>query len=169
MFCPQCRSEFRPGFLTCPQCQLDLVEALPEPGQDKAVRLRELADARQAARIAKAGIHEASQMVETIRANGVEAMLTGDADDCAGGCRKGCCGGPKAYVTVLPEDVADAIAILRQTHRDLVASMDEGSLDALDAEVDLDADGEKACPACGARFTGSPEECPDCGLFLGAR
>jgi len=36
--------------------------------------------------------------------------------------------------------------------------------------VDLDAGGEIECPACGHRFviTASQQECPDCGLALGA-
>ena len=36
--------------------------------------------------------------------------------------------------------------------------------------VDLDQGGDVECPACGHRFTLSPErtECPECGLVLGA-
>ena len=94
-------------------------------------------------------------------------MLTGDCEAAGGGCKRGC-GGPQAYVTVLPEDAEEAVSILKSVHRGLVADMEDGSLDALDAEVDLDAEGEKKCPACGASFEGSPEECPDCGLYLGA-
>jgi len=29
MFCPQCRSEYRPGFRRCKDCDLDLVDVLP--------------------------------------------------------------------------------------------------------------------------------------------
>ena len=29
-FCPQCESEFRPGFARCEECDVDLVESLPE-------------------------------------------------------------------------------------------------------------------------------------------
>jgi hypothetical protein len=31
MFCPRCKSEYRPGFSHCPDCDVDLVESLPEP------------------------------------------------------------------------------------------------------------------------------------------
>ena len=38
MYCPQCQSEFRPGFDHCPDCDVDLVEALPpEPHHDTDV------------------------------------------------------------------------------------------------------------------------------------
>lgn len=30
MFCPQCKSEYRPGFTHCADCDADLVESLPE-------------------------------------------------------------------------------------------------------------------------------------------
>lgn len=29
MYCPSCRSEFRPGFSRCPDCDVDLVDSLP--------------------------------------------------------------------------------------------------------------------------------------------
>jgi uncharacterized Zn finger protein (UPF0148 family) len=50
---------------------------------------------------------------------------------------------------------------------------DAGALEAAArgaAEVDLDAGGEIACPACGHRFTVSAAQadCPECGLSLGA-
>ena len=166
MFCPQCRAEFREGFFKCPNCECDLVGALAEE-EDKSEKLRQLAASGGAVRIARASYREAAQMVETIQHHGVDAMLTGDCEAAGGGCKRGC-GGPQAYVTVLPEDAEEAVSILKSVHRGLVADMEDGSLDALDAEVDLDAEGEKKCPACGASFEGSPEECPDCGLYLGA-
>ncbi len=30
MFCPKCKAEYRPGITHCPDCDLDLVEKLPE-------------------------------------------------------------------------------------------------------------------------------------------
>ena len=29
MFCPECRTEYRPGFKRCPDCEVDLVSELP--------------------------------------------------------------------------------------------------------------------------------------------
>ena len=31
MFCPHCKAEYRPGFTICADCEVDLVDALPEP------------------------------------------------------------------------------------------------------------------------------------------
>ena len=37
MFCPECKSEFRPGFNHCPDCDVDLVAELPpDPPHDTA-------------------------------------------------------------------------------------------------------------------------------------
>lgn len=32
MYCPECRAEYRPGFIHCSDCDVDLVEELPEEG-----------------------------------------------------------------------------------------------------------------------------------------
>ena len=166
MFCPKCGSEYQPEIRSCPMCACELLETPPETEEKKYLRLKELVQSGRAVLIAKAGIRDASRMAESLQASGVAAILTGDS--CGGGCGKGCCGGPQALVAVLPEEVSAAVGILRQAHRDLVAGMENGSLEALDAEVNLDDEGEKSCHACGASFTGAPEECPDCGLYLGA-
>lgn len=34
MFCPQCKSEYRPGFTRCADCGVDLVDRLPEEPRD---------------------------------------------------------------------------------------------------------------------------------------
>lgn len=31
MFCPKCKAEYRPGFTKCGECQMDLVDKLPDP------------------------------------------------------------------------------------------------------------------------------------------
>ncbi len=46
MFCPNCRSEFRAGITTCPDCNVPLVDALPVERHDQAawVEVAETAD-----------------------------------------------------------------------------------------------------------------------------
>ncbi len=34
MFCPECRTEYRPGFTHCTDCDVDLVAKLPTPEPD---------------------------------------------------------------------------------------------------------------------------------------
>ena len=35
MFCPNCGAEYREGFTHCPDCNVDLVDKLPEEDKDK--------------------------------------------------------------------------------------------------------------------------------------
>jgi Putative prokaryotic signal transducing protein len=46
MFCPNCRSEFRAGIETCPDCNVPLVASLPTESHDQAawVEVAETAD-----------------------------------------------------------------------------------------------------------------------------
>jgi len=47
VFCPKCGDEFRPGFTRCPDCDTDLVDALPEiedPGPLEMVTVLETGD-----------------------------------------------------------------------------------------------------------------------------
>jgi hypothetical protein len=34
MFCPQCKAEYRPGFIRCSDCGVDLVDRLPDEQDD---------------------------------------------------------------------------------------------------------------------------------------
>lgn len=161
-YCPTCHAEYREGIALCAHCHLELVASLPESDTDKSDRLREVAGRDEAARIARASYAEACQMVEMLQAHGVDSLVCGDPSSCGKG---GHCA--HFFVAVLPEDVEAAQGVLRDEFRRLV-EVDEECKDAdPDAVVDFDSEGQKACPACGAAFEGAPEECPDCGLFLG--
>jgi hypothetical protein len=40
MFCPQCEAEYRPGFTRCSDCDVDLVEELPQETAQQVEALR---------------------------------------------------------------------------------------------------------------------------------
>jgi len=47
MYCPECRAEFRAGITTCPDCEVPLVEELPDESEgspEDMVRIFETAD-----------------------------------------------------------------------------------------------------------------------------
>ncbi len=162
-FCPSCRSEYRPEIKECVHCEKELVEALPESDAAKGDRLRQAAAQGEAATIMRATYPEACQVVEQLHTAGIDAMVTGDPDSCAKG---GQCS--HFFVALLKEDVPPAIELLRSEWRKLLDVQEGAVLADPDAALDFDAEGEKACPACGTKFEGKPEECPECGLFLGA-
>jgi ferredoxin len=161
--CPMCRSEYRPDVQACVHCEVDLVDALPLSAEGKAERLRAAVATGQGARpIGRASYLEACQMAEQLHGAGVDAMVTGDAHSCGKG---GSCS--HFFVQVLEEDVPSAAKVLRADWKKLVEAEEGLERVDVDAAVDLDGEGAHACPACGATFQGAPQECPECGLFLG--
>jgi hypothetical protein len=160
-YCPTCHSEYRDEIVQCAHCEVALVDALPESGLERGEQLREAVKENKAAAIVRANYTEACQMVEALHAHGVDAMVSGDPDSCGKGGR---CS--HFFVVVLPEDVASANEVLREQWRKL---LDESGVEAAAvAAVDFDSEGAHVCPACGTSFEGVAEECPECGLFLGA-
>lgn len=162
-FCPACRTEYRAGIATCAHCQQELVPEIPESDEGKGDRLRQAVKDGTAAAILRANYSDACQMTEFLQSKGVDAAVTGDPATCGKG---GHCS--HYFVAVLPEDLATAGQVLKEEQKRLVESDEECQGANLDAVVDFDAEGQRKCPACGAAFEGSPEECPDCGLYIGA-
>lgn len=159
-WCPKCRSEYVEGVVRCGSCEVELVEELPEIGPRRDELLRQAVAAGEALAIARASYADAGRMVEVLHNAGVDAMVSGDPASCGKG---GSCS--HYFVSVLPDDAEAANAALKAEWARL---LDNEQMSALDATVDLDAEGAKQCPACDAEFEGAPDECPDCGLFLGA-
>jgi hypothetical protein len=74
-FCPSCQSEYRPGFTLCKDCDVELVESLPEAqpeeGINTAVELVELATFPD---------HPEAEMIrELLEENGIVTVLMSDA------------------------------------------------------------------------------------------
>ncbi len=161
-YCPVCRAEYRDGVGQCVHCEQALVPTLPELDDGKGDRLRAAVKEGTAAIILRGGYVDACRQIEFLQSEGVDAMVTGDPKTCG---KNGQCS--HFFVAVLPEDVEVAAQVLKAEQRRLVESDEECQGANLEAMVDFDAEGQKRCPACGASFEGTPEECPDCGLFIG--
>lgn len=161
-YCPLCRSEYRDDVERCAHCEQPLVPALPEDDEGKADRLRQAVKDGKATPIVRMSYVDCCQIVEFLQSQGIDSMVTGDPKSCGKG---GHCS--HYFVSVLEEDLAVAAKALQDEQKRLVEADEESRGADLDAVVDFDAEGQKKCPACGAAFEGSPEECPDCGLFLG--
>lgn len=158
-WCPACRSEYVEGVARCSPCDVELVEALPEALPEKGELLRAAVASGEALAIARASYTDACQMVEALHAAGVDAMVSGDPASCGKG---GQCS--HYFVAVLQEDGKAANDALKAEWARL---LDHEQMAAAGGEIDLDAEGAKQCPACTATFEGAPDECPDCGLYLG--
>jgi rubrerythrin len=68
------------------------------------------------------------------------------------------------WLAVASQDAAQGKQVLQQRW---LSSLSDVERAAAAAVVDHSA-AEITCPACGTRFASGPDECPDCGLYLGA-
>lgn len=159
MYCPECRSEYRAGYQECAHCHVPLVEVLPEPAPDAADELAALAEQGGAAYVARAPYDEACRMEEALSTRGVAALVVGDPASLVHGAHR------FYLLAVRPVDVEQARKCLRAEFEQLIAREGLGGPHA--EVVDHDAGAPVTCPACGATFPPA-DECPDCGLFLGA-
>jgi len=75
-FCPNCRTEYRPGFTQCTDCGDPLVSELPElPRADEAVQELQLVKLLEFLTTT-----EAEMVRELLEENGIPALLRGQAD-----------------------------------------------------------------------------------------
>lgn len=166
MYCPQCEGEYRPGIMTCPTCEVPLVENLGEvpPPRFKEPRLapelidlvgftdeHEARDARQRLREAKIPcelvIRDAHGLAESEDAGGEPGdapwrprSAFGDRTPAAGSDE-----GPRDEFWIrVPGTKAHAAAD--------VLHLDSGIA-------------EDTCPSCGAPIEGEGD-CPKCGYRL---
>ena len=169
-FCPQCRSEFRPGFAVCKACgDVPLVEELPEITElspdsvDSAVPVG-IASDPDIARLAEVDGHT----VDLLRVFPLKRTQELQADLSEVGFASLIVPVPFTFpdmlprfeLRVLPEHRIPAEDALRERWAETLAA--EGLDDAHEAtSVD-------ECPACGATIPLDVDTCPECGLFVGA-
>ena len=110
MFCPECRQEYREGLVTCNECGLSLVGALPAEGHDE-IEWVDLVT------VLKTGDLATIKVVKSLlEAEGIPCMLQGEGlQDLWGFGRAGTgfnvAAGP-VQVQVRPQDAAAALELL---------------------------------------------------------
>ena len=72
MFCPKCGDEFRPGFSTCPDCELPLVDRLP-PRQEPSHEAEELVTVATFPNVFEAAVAKGA-----LEAEGVTAFVSSE-------------------------------------------------------------------------------------------
>ena len=167
-FCPQCRSEFRPGFTHCAPCgQIPLVDELSEVDElgpesaDDAVPVG-LASDSDLVRIQQID----GQAVDTLRVFPLKFVQELQAALSEAGFASLIVPlsvtfpdmMPRFELRVLPEHWRAAEATLRERWAE--------SLSAEGLEVNEQTSVDE-CPACGANVPLDVDTCPECGLFVG--
>ncbi|HUB05793.1 MAG TPA: hypothetical protein VMB50_02270 [Myxococcales bacterium] len=155
--CPSCQAEYREGFKRCDSCGVDLVEHLPET-DDRYERLEQAVAEEKAVLSDPRSFDDAQRDAVILQEAKVPCLIWGNPK------MLGPSGAPLYYhLALLPEDVELARKTIATRREQMLA---EEGLQPSAAVVDLTAE-KITCPACGFTFPRA-EECPDCGLFVGA-
>jgi len=156
--CPVCNAEYREEFKRCTSCEVDLVDRLPEADDEKFERLEQAVEEEKASLSEPRTLEDAQRDAELLREARIHCLIWANEKVL------GPTGVPLYYhLALLPEDVELARQTLK-ARREKMLAVEGLQPDA--AVVDLSAE-KITCPACGFVFLRA-EECPDCGLFVGA-
>ena len=78
MFCPQCKAEYRPGFIRCSDCDIELVDRLPDE-QNASIDFQEVGPAEWVVVATVQSLIEKGQICSFLEANGIPAQPIGEA------------------------------------------------------------------------------------------
>ena len=170
MFCPSCGAEYRPGFTQCAHCMIDLVEELPqratmdmsELGDSVPVGLSSSSevgrpieiDGRIVDLMRLFTLDQATEVRDVLANHGIGQLLI-PVEDLGFPDQR-----PRFEVRVRRSDGERAEDLLREVWRSMVEA--EGT------SPDAGLGNPEQCPACSAHIPLDAEECPECGLFVGA-
>jgi predicted amidophosphoribosyltransferase len=161
-FCPQCGTEYRPGFTTCADCEVALTDAPPEP---TAAAEAEEEDADWVG--IYTGTGRPVDLIESmLKGNGLPVVrLAGEETEII----------PTALAPAAPHLAVETLAVpgeVYERHRAMidgainaagVAAGEEDEAARAEAEQDFDVRG---CPECGLYFHDFFTACPGCGTEL---
>jgi hypothetical protein len=156
MFCPSCRSEFRAGVTHCQSCDVDLIAELGAAdtvaGEDRMAKALADKDLEQLV----IGNHVALREVQRyLSAERIPSIIGGEQDEDEPAVAA------RFYLLVATTDLDNARQKLEARWKKGLAK------EGLELAA-VTAAGEGACPACNTQVPDGANECPDCGLFLGA-
>ena len=162
-YCPSCRGEFRDEIEWCQACDAALVAELG-PDYFDPETCASLLESRELAVAATGPLLALKDLRRELARDEVPCVIGPPPEQPGGG--KSC--SPKLGLYVAAEDVPRARLVLDRLGDDDVVSGDESDVGEGSEGGGASVSGD-ACPACGTRVS-SPgiEECPECGLFLGA-
>ena len=161
MYCPVCRSEFLEGVIHCANCEVDLVGSIPD--EDILASPEAMARALKGKELhaVMVGNHVALREAQRVLSNdGIPSVISGEAENTEvdPGMHA------RFFLMVEAQRLGDTA---RSFHHRAQQGLElEGLMVGEGAEPQLLADDR--CPACGTPIADNANECPECGLFLGA-
>ncbi len=169
-FCPNCRSEYRAGFTTCPPCDgIALVDEIP------TVEALEVADLSQTSPVGFASSSDVSREVE-VEGRAVDLLrvyFLPQASEIEQTLMEA-----RIPAAILPVDIAFSDEAPQRFEvrvksddrlraEDLLRKVFAAHVEAEGVEGPISGGDAETCPACGAHVPLDVEECPECGLNVG--
>ena len=153
MHCPDCRHEYRLGFVHCPECQTGLTSG-PAPKADRRFdpdKAQALLATMPVAAFTTLPMNEALRMRDSLLGQQILAGLI----PAKGGCDPTGCA--SNFTVVVPTDQIDS---LKERYHAAFESY------AIEQGMTLRHEPDETCVCCGAVISASDAECPDCGIAL---
>lgn len=152
-WCPTCLSEYRETVELCPECNVALVEKLPEPKEE--VDDADLLDSGAELIVAvRADFPTCLEIRAELKRSGIPCAIVHEAAPPEEP------GAPRAYDLLVEVSRIDEVTRLLQERWHSVLAKEGLSPVAVGGEDELQ------CPACGFVLKTEVTECPDCGLAL---
>ena len=148
----------------CVHCDVALVHAGELPAEEEAPS--ELPPVEALHCVRAAGLGWAQSLSERLSEAGIPHRIQaiGDDDDAEGTAPRRPSHQLPYGVYVRAEDAEDAAAVDAEHMQSQIPDLDEHDPD----EVGDADEGDGGCPACGESVPEDVDECPGCGLFVGA-
>lgn len=162
-YCPSCRSEYVRSVQRCASCDVALVEELPStPAETTREGARLYLEARTPATVTLGALEPCREIRDHLLSCGIPCLIQEYSEDAATDV-------PaifQRYQVLIAEDDVDRTrqALVGRFH----ALLDNEGVQVDDRAVQVEHGGQVTCPACGSVVTLQGDECPECGLFLGA-
>lgn len=161
-YCPECRSEYRRGFERCPTCDVVLVAELSQVKADTTHEgIQQYLAQHKTIPIMTSTLEPCREVRDHLVACGVPCLIAEheepNATDVPSMFQR--------YEVVAAED--DVLRVRELMTGKWLSLLDDG-VQVRDEAVELTAGAEATCPACGTKFVVEGDECPECGLYLGA-
>ncbi len=157
MFCPECRAEYREGFVRCGSCNVDLVPELPPEDTFASVDAMAKALATKELQAIMVGSHvDLGEVQRFLSSKRLASVMAGEPD------LERPIEAPvhnRLFLMVAAGELERARDLIH--HRWREGAIAEGLM-LSEAPVNVGQ-----CPACGAEVPLDAKVCPECELYLG--
>src|SRR6266581_7426767 len=172
MICPNCQAEYRKGFTTCSDCNVPLVEELPELPKEAPDEASEIRDSAQSMIFVAADAVEAETVKGLLEASGIAVNLANESSPFPG--VPGLASGLKLVVNSAQESLARQV--LDEYRVSAIGPSDaQEDTSAFEPECGLPEEVEgdtesselgELCPNCRTQCSSADTSCPECGQEL---